>query len=437
MKRISIIITLLLFLASCGNKTYYENDKKVAKLLCIENGIAKIKYYDDVNEREETFVKRMKKILKFYNIENNIFELYSSASLDYYKMDIKDIDPDELLIVNNTLVEEEITTDEYRKYETTDFLSNEEIMKVCDSNRGTPNERDVIRFYHQKGYFSYAYAHKRNNNSYNIFWPEKNEIYSAESIENRWEIREVLDTVTCNKSKTDYGWVFNIGGNEIKMIEVKGGTFYMGATKEHEEYKTIGEVPVHKVSLKGFYIAECEVTQQLWNVIMGSNPSEHKGAYHPVENINREDCLLFIERLNRVTGEQFNLPTEAQWEYAARGGHKAKEQYLFSGSNYVNDVAWHKENSGNTTHRVKSKKPNQLGIYDMSGNVWEYCLDYYSKYKRENATEPLIHYGKEQVLRGGSYSSMFKACRNSYRISSGIGYKSDTHGLRLCLKIIE
>ncbi len=195
MKRIYIIITLLLFLVSCGNKTYYENDKKVAKLLCIENGIAKIKYYDDVNEREEIFVKRMKKILKFYNIENNIFELYSSALLDYYKMDIKDIDPDELLIVNNTLVEEEITTDEYRKYETTDFLSNEEIMKVCDSNRGTPNERDVIRFYHQKGYTSYAYAHKRNNNSYNIFWPEKDKKYSAEYIENEWVIKENQNTI--------------------------------------------------------------------------------------------------------------------------------------------------------------------------------------------------------------------------------------------------
>lgn len=195
MKKILQLLTLFVILASCGNKTYYENDKKVAQLIDVQNGIARIKKYDfTLNSSEDDFVRRMKKILHFYDLEGYIFELYSAVYLDEYKMDIHDLLADEFIIVDDILLQEDYTTDEYRKYETSDYLSNEGIMKVCDSNRGTPNERDIIRFYHQKGYALYAYVHKRNNNSYNIFWPEKDKKYSAESIESKWVIKETPNT---------------------------------------------------------------------------------------------------------------------------------------------------------------------------------------------------------------------------------------------------
>ncbi len=165
---------------------------------------------------------------------------------------------------------------------------------------------------------------------------------------------------------------FTVNGVSFKMIFVEGGTFTMGATAELESDALGGEKPTHRVTLSSYMIGETEVTQELWQAVMGGNPSLHKGARNPVEWVSWNDCQEFIDKLNRLTGRKFGLPTEAQWEYAARGGNRSKG-YKYSGSNNIDELAWYDGNSG--THLVATKKPNELGIYDMSGNLWEWCQD--------------------------------------------------------------
>ena len=170
--------------------------------------------------------------------------------------------------------------------------------------------------------------------------------------------------------------VFTVNGVSFKMIAVKGGTFTMGATSEQTGAES-DESPTHSVTLSDYYIGETEVTQELWSAVMGSNPSEFPGnMQRPVEMVSWNDSQTFISRLNELTGETFRLPTEAQWEYAARGGNKAQGR-LYSGSDAIDDVAWYYDNSGGMTHPVKTKAPNELGIYDMTGNVYEWCSDWY------------------------------------------------------------
>ena len=174
-----------------------------------------------------------------------------------------------------------------------------------------------------------------------------------------------------------------VGDVNIEMVKVEGGTFDMGATKEQEE-PWDSEKPVHKVTLSSFSIAKTEVTQELWQAVMGNNPSYFKGSNLPVEVVSWNDCQEFIRKLNAMTGYNFRLPTEAEWEFAARGGNKS-QHYQYSGSNDVGSVAWYGDNSGGKTHPVATKAPNELGIYDMSGNVWEWCEDWYGSYS-SNAT---------------------------------------------------
>lgn len=171
------------------------------------------------------------------------------------------------------------------------------------------------------------------------------------------------------------------------MIKVNGGTFEMGAAKNQKVYAKEIESPVHKVSLSDYYIAETEVTQDLWIAVMGDNPSFFKKDNHPVEQVSWDDCVAFIEKLNQITGEKFRLPTEAEWEYAARGGHKSNG-YVYAGSNDLDEVAWTEHNSNGSTHKVKTKKPNELGLYDMNGNVWEWCFDWYEPYKDKETANP-------------------------------------------------
>ena len=144
----------------------------------------------------------------------------------------------------------------------------------------------------------------------------------------------------------------------------------MGATSEQGEYANDLEKPVHKVTLSDYYIGKTEVTQALWEAVMGNNPSAFKGENLPVECISWNDCKEFISKLNALTGKTFRMPTEAEWEYAARGGSKSRG-YKYSGSGNIDEVAWHKDNSEEKTHEVGTKRPNELGIYDMSGNVGE------------------------------------------------------------------
>ena len=220
------------------------------------------------------------------------------------------------------------------------------------------------------------------------------------------------------------GKVYTVNGVSFKMIAVKGGTFQMGSDD--------GYNAVHQVTLSDYYIGETEVTQELWNAVMGSNPSYFYGnMQRPVETVSWNDCQTFISRLNELTGETFRLPTEAQWEYAARGGYKSKG-YTYSGSNAIDDVAWYNDNSDRMTHPVKTKAPNELGIYDMSGNVWEWCSDWYGDYSSAAQTDPTgPATGYYRVGRGGSWDNDATYCRVAFRGNSTPTNRFSHLGLRL------
>ena len=215
------------------------------------------------------------------------------------------------------------------------------------------------------------------------------------------------------------------------MVYVEGGTFKMGATSEQKSEAGLDEIPAHKVILSSFSIGRYEVTQEEWQAVMGSNPSYFKGSRKPVEKVSWNDCQEFIRKLNAMTGKQFRLPTEAEWEFASRGGIKS-QGYKYSGSNNLNSVAWYADNSGNTTHDVGLKSPNELGIYDMSGNVWEWCSDWYGNYSSSSQTNPTGSYsGSGRVNRGGSWGSYTRNCRVSNRYDDAPGYRNGSLGFRL------
>ena len=225
--------------------------------------------------------------------------------------------------------------------------------------------------------------------------------------------------------------VFTVNGVSFKMIAVKGGTFTMGATSEQTGAES-DESPTHSVTLSDYYIGETEVTQELWNAAMGSNPSYFTGnMQRPVEQVSWDDCQTFISKLNQLTGETFRLPTEAQWEYAARGGNQAQGR-LYSGSNTIDNVAWYGSNSSSTTHPVKTKAPNELGIYDMSGNVWEWCSDCYGSYSSAAQTDPTgPSKGSHRVIRGGSWCEYTTDCRVANRDGYTPTHTNSDQGLRL------
>ena len=193
------------------------------------------------------------------------------------------------------------------------------------------------------------------------------------------------------------------------------------------------EKPAHEVTLSSYYIGETEVTQELWEAVMGDNPSYFKKDDRPVEMVSWNDCQEFIGKLNRLTGKHFRLPTEAEWEYAARGGNRSKE-YKYSGSNNLEEVAWYEGNSEDHTRSVGTKQPNELGLYDMSGNVWEWCADWYGGYSSEVQTNPTgPRSGSGRVNRGGSWRSGACICRSSNRDGSAPDYRGNYLGLRLAL----
>ena len=226
---------------------------------------------------------------------------------------------------------------------------------------------------------------------------------------------------------------FTVNGVEFKMVFVEGGTFTMGATSEQGKYAYKDEYPTHRVTLSDYYIGETEVTQALWQAVMGSNPSYFKGDNLPVERVSYEDVKTFISKLNGKTGKKFRLPTEAEWEYAARGGNKSK-RYKYSGSNNIDDVAWYIDNSDDKTHPVKTKRPNELGIYDMSGNVWEWCSDWYGGYSSNAQTNPQgPSSGSYRVIRGGSWRFDARSCRASDRNYGFLSYLRIILGFRLAL----
>ena len=224
-----------------------------------------------------------------------------------------------------------------------------------------------------------------------------------------------------------------VNGVSFNMVRVEGGTFTMGATSEKVSDARSDEKPVHQVTLSTYSIGETEVTQALWRAVMGNNPSNRKGDNLPVEEVSWDDCQTFIQKLNQLTGRRFRLPTEAEWEYAARGGSKSRG-YKYSGSNNIGDVAWYDVNSSRKTHPVKTKLANELGLYDMSGNVWEWCQDRYGSYSSGSQTNPTgPSSGSFRVYRGGGWFSNARFCRVSVRDYYSPGVTTFNLGLRLAL----
>ena len=222
-------------------------------------------------------------------------------------------------------------------------------------------------------------------------------------------------------------------GISIDMVRVEAGTFTMGATPEMKDPYG-NEKPTHRVTLTNdYYIGKYEVTQALWQTVMDNNPSNFPGDNLSVEQVSWDDCQEFISKLNRITGKTFRLPTEAEWEYAARGGNKSRG-YQYSGSNNLSDVAWYEENSGYKTNAVGTKQANELGIYDMSGNVWEWCQDWYGTYSSSSRVNPTgANSGSDRVFRGGSWFNYAWSCRSSCRRRNA-PYDDDSFlGLRLVL----
>jgi len=218
-----------------------------------------------------------------------------------------------------------------------------------------------------------------------------------------------------------------------EMIFVEGGTFQMGSSSGGSDEK-----PVHSVTLSGFNIGKYEVTQAQWKAVMGNNPSSFSGCDDcPVEKVSWNDVQDFIRKLNAQTGKNYRLPAEAEWEYAAKGG-KSSKGYTYSGSNDLNSVAWNSDNSGSKTHAVGGKQANELGVYDMTGNVWEWCSDWYGAYNSYSETNPTgASSGQARVLRGGSWSDFTYGCRTANRDRSIPDGGFNHGGFRLVLPAVR
>jgi formylglycine-generating enzyme required for sulfatase activity len=215
---------------------------------------------------------------------------------------------------------------------------------------------------------------------------------------------------------------------DIEMVWVEGGSYLMGSNKGGEDEK-----PVHEVTLKGFYIGKYEVTQEQWQKLMGNNPSKFFGCQQcPVERVSWDEVQVFIKKLNTQTGKSYRLPTEAEWEYAAKGGNK-NSSYEYSGSDNIDEVAWYGD-ANDKPHPIGTKKANVLGIFDMTGNVWEWCSDWYDhnyyQYSTKRNPEGALT-GDYRVLRGGSFYGYANNCRPADRNSNEPYFRSYNIGFRL------
>ncbi len=276
----------------------------------------------------------------------------------------------------------------------------------------------------------------------------------------------VLALQSCNKDNTknetingfEINWTGDLGKKEkdavremiTNMVKVDGGTFYMGAQKDsvefycYDENATSLEGPVHEVTVTEFYINKYEVTQLFWESVMGLTPNDENdmqwekeyglGDKYPAYRISYKDVETFIAKLNEYTGLHFALPTEAQWEYAAKGGANTNYE-LYAGDGNVLEVAWIERNSDKSSE-VGMKKPNGLGLYDMSGNVWEMTQDWYYDYSEEAVTDPIGEAYNEgyKVFRGGSWYTNDQSARVTARSKQGIHYRDFSTGFRLVIE---
>ncbi len=275
-------------------------------------------------------------------------------------------------------------------------------------------------------------------------WTNQNNLYvesediqmSVEEVTEMVEdpfVYEQMDTLILVGSSFR-GTIYSFRGVEFTMIEVQGGSFTMGATVEQGSEAWEWEFPAHEVSLSSFNIGETEVTQALWEAVMGYNNSYYKGSNRPVENVSWEESVEFCKRLSRKTGREFRLPTEAEWEFAARGGNESKG-YKYSGGNNAENVAWYgTDDCREGHHPVANKQSNELGIYDMSGNVWEWCSDWYGLYREYGLFNPKGEaWGCGRVLRGGSWGNCEDYLRVSNRTCNTPAFYGSFYGLRIVM----
>lgn len=229
--------------------------------------------------------------------------------------------------------------------------------------------------------------------------------------------------------------IITVNDVRFNMLKIEGGSFWMGSQSSNPDERNYNkdashdEGPVHQVTVDGFYLGETEVNQRLWEAVMGDNPSHHIEPQIdlPVDSVSWYDCKMFIEKLNSITGKTFRLPTEVEWEYAAIGG-QSEHRFMYSGSNILGSVAWLTDSRGVKTHQLKAKKPNQLGLYDMTGNVWEWCEDWYGSY---DPSQPQT--SKRKVLRGGGWLNDARYFRNTYRDLAFPDIRYYCMGFRLAL----
>ncbi len=304
-------------------------------------------------------------------------------------------------------------TDEMANYPKLKVRSNLDcVMYVDEEERANIQAGRLAKVPLKAGEYMLRFESTENSQDVvedNVFsMPDRDKIYNVDLLTQKQE-----------RERKERG-EFEVNGVKFKMVKVEGGRFEMGATAEQGDDVFDDEKPAHWVELDDYYIGETVVTQELWKAVMGNNPSFFTGDGNlPVECVSWDDAQKFIQKLNGMTGKKFGLPTEAQWEYSARGGGKSKG-YKYSGSVKIEEVAWYSRDSGGKTHPVKEKGKiaNELGLYGMSGNVWEWCedwygRDYYSKSPTSNPKGP--GKGTRRVLRGGSWYSPTEYCRVSYR----------------------
>jgi len=254
---------------------------------------------------------------------------------------------------------------------------------------------------------------------------------------------EFDETINVTSSRTSFEFTLSASKSQAlenlveDMVFVHGGSFKMGS-EDSDSTAEYDEKPAHEVVLSSFYISRYEVTQELWHEVMGNNPSENLGDRMPVESVSWDDCQMFISKLNEITGLKFRLPTEAEWEYAARGGNASKG-YKYAGSDSLDAVGWSLSIEGDAVlHEVGEKEPNELGLYDMSGNVQEWCSDWHAPYQKsllKNPTGPKT--GEYRITRGGHWETDGQHCTVSYRNPVPPDDVSHSLGLRLATKSIK
>lgn len=264
---------------------------------------------------------------------------------------------------------------------------------------------------------------------------------SCDGIINISDVTALIDYLLSDNWPSEPVQTITVNGVDFIMVPIDGGTFMMGATPEQGSDASSRERPVHQVTLSSYFIGQTEVTQELWVAVMGSNPSYFIGEDLPIESVSWEDCQIFIARLNQLTGRSFRLPTEAEWEFAARGGNES-QGYKYAGGDNIDDVAWYSGNdswpSRGTgeygTHAVATRTPNELMLFDMSGNVHEWCQDWYGNYSNDEQINPVgPASGTTRVYRGGNWLFDDWFCRVSFR--NGLSPTNSNYGIGLRLAI--